>query len=130
MDCPAGQHFCGGLCAGNTPQTGCSASSSCSPCPDAPLHGALTCSAAGQCDFTCTGNYQKSGNSCSCATQCCTDADCGNGSTCQGGTCSAPPPPACDANACVATCVATCIIQGKLGIGICLPDNSCGCTCL
>ena len=96
MMCPAGQHLCGGICAGNTIQTGCFGSNNCVPCPAAPVNGTSICSGNGTCDFTCSANHVKQGNACVCASACCSDADCGGGgSVCSGGTCTVVAP-ACD----------------------------------
>jgi hypothetical protein len=104
--CGPMQHLCGGVCAGNTPQTGCFASSpSCTPCANPPVNGYTTCSASGACDFECNAGWQKSGNACACASGCCSDADCTGGQTCQGGTCKAPP---CDDQACFISCFMQC----------------------
>ena len=118
--CDSDEHLCGGICAGNTTQTGCFQSVTCAPCAAPPIHGTSTCSAAGLCDFTCGSGYTKSGNSCVCDSECCSDADCANGASCSGGTCSDPPPPPCDDNACILECAAF------FCVGICLGDT---CTC-
>jgi hypothetical protein len=127
--CVGGQHMCGGVCVGNTPQTGCTSSMTCVPC-SAPLYGTAVCSPAGDCDFTCQAGYTKQGMNCACAAQCCSDADCSNGQTCMGGTCQSPPPPPpmCDQAQCAAGCIAACLFQGKVGLGICL-NGACNCLC-
>ncbi|MFS8071404.1 MAG: hypothetical protein ACMG6S_33960 [Byssovorax sp.] len=128
MGCPAGQHQCGGICTGNTPQTGCFGSSNCLACPPAPVNGTASCAADGTCDFTCGASYTKQGGSCVCSFACCTNADCGAGSACVGGSCSAPQP-TCDQGACTAGCLASCLFgQGTPGIGICM-NSACTCIC-
>jgi hypothetical protein len=116
-ECGANQHSCGGICTGNTPQTGCFTSSTCTACT-APQNGSSICSIDGECDFTCAAGYQQNGNTCSCAQQCCSNADCPAGETCGGGVCSGPP---CDMNACIAQC----IIMGC--VGVCMGDCVCLC---
>lgn len=116
-ECGANQHSCGGICTGNTPQTGCFTSSTCVACTP-PQNGTAICSIDGECDFTCPAGYQQNGNACSCAQQCCSNADCPAGETCGGGVCSGP---ACDMNACIAQC----IIMGC--VGICMGDCVCLC---
>jgi hypothetical protein len=118
--CDADEHLCGGICSGNTPQTGCFQSVTCAACAAPPIHGSVTCSSAGLCDFTCGAGYTKSGNSCVCANECCSDSDCGNGASCDGGVCGEPPPPPCDDAACAFECGL------YLCVGICLGDI---CTC-
>jgi hypothetical protein len=118
--CPQGQHFCGGVCAGNTPQTGCFLSDSCAPCV-APANGTSTCAADGNCDFTCGAGWMKSGAQCACATECCSDNDCSGDDTCVGGTCT-PPPPTCD----LAVCIFECGFSTGCP-GICVGPT---CTCL
>lgn len=128
MMCPAGQHLCGGICAGNTIQTGCFGSNNCVPCPAAPVNGTSICSGNGTCDFTCSANHVKQGNACVCASACCSDADCGGGgSVCSGGACTVVAP-ACDGAACTSGCFASCLFQGKVGIGTCIND-ACVCVC-
>lgn len=127
MGCPAGQHLCGGVCAGNTTQTGCFGSNNCLSCAPAPVNGTSVCSGNGTCDFTCGASYVKQGNTCACAASCCSDADCGgNGSTCSGGSCTVVPP-ACDGNACTAGCLLGCF--PKFGVGTCI-NGACLCACL
>lgn len=110
QDCPADQHFCGGVCTGNTPQTGCFKSVACTACV-APAMGTSTCTATGDCDFTCGSGYMKSGSSCVCANECCTNADCSGDDTCVSGSCE-PPAPTCDQALCLVTCFP--------GVGICV----------
>lgn len=122
--CPKPEHFCNGVCANNTPDTGCTSSVSCTPCA-APLNGTATCTVGGVCDFTCAAPYQKSGASCVCGAACCTNADCGGGgATCVNGACMAPP--SCDQQTCTAGCLISCL--PKFGVGICL-NNMCVCQC-
>ena len=109
--CGATEHLCSGVCAPNTPQTGCFTSQTCSPCL-APANGSSICSAQGLCDVSCNSGYNKSGTTCVCASACCQNADCPSGQTCMGGTCSGGGGGTCDQ----AVCIATCLIQGKLGI--------------
>lgn len=118
--CPQGQHFCGGVCAGNTPQTGCYQSSSCAPCSP-PANGTSTCAADGSCDFTCGAGWMKNGAQCVCASQCCSDNDCSGDDTCVNGTCT-PPPPTCDLAVCIFECGFTTGCPG-----ICVGPT---CTCL
>ncbi len=117
-ECADDQHLCGGVCTGNTTQTGCFTSVTCAPCASPPINGTSTCSADGKCDFTCNSGYAKSGNSCVCAAECCSNADCPGGGTCQGGVCGAPP---CDQAACIIECFA------MFCVGICIGDT---CTCM
>ena len=131
MGCPVGQHQCGGVCTGNTPQTGCSGSLDCLACSP-PANGTSSCTAAGACDFSCGASYTKQGNSCVCSYACCTDADCGAGSTCMGGSCSTTTgsgPGTCNSDDCTASCIFGCIIQGKIGVGNC-TNGACACVCL
>ncbi len=117
-DCGAMEHKCGGVCTGNTPQTGCYTSASCAACPS-PANGTSTCTPNGTCDITCNFGFIKSGNACVCdpnAQQCCTNNDCNAGETCQNNQCIAPP---CDQN--------LCIIQCFPGLGICVGNV---CTCV
>jgi len=114
-DCMVPQHVCGGLCVDNTPGTGCYQSTSCSACPT-PTNGSATCTTDGLCDVMCTAPYVKNGTNCNCPTQCCSNTECGSGETCENGSCVAP----CDPP----TCIATCLLQQK--VGICL-NNICVC---
>lgn len=130
--CPAMQHFCGGICAGNTPQTGCYGSTTCTACDGnaVPTGGILICNAQGACDFDCTTGYTKSGNQCVCQTQCCSDADCASGEVCMNGTCQGSTTTgggSCDPNACTAGCLVMCF--PGFGVGICL-GGACQCTCV
>ena len=127
MVCPAGQHQCGGVCAGNTPETGCFGSNDCLSCT-APVNGTSTCTANGTCDFSCGASYTKVGNTCMCSFSCCSDADCSAGSACLGGSCSVAPP-TCDPDDCTASCLVQCFIQGKFGIGAC-NNGACACACI
>lgn len=112
--CGAGEHFCGGICVGNTPQTGCHQSTSCAACPPV-ANGTTKCSPEGICDFDCASPYVKSGSVCSCPTQCCTNADCGGSATCENGQCIEP----CDEGACILSCFPD--------FGVCLADQ---CVCI
>jgi hypothetical protein len=106
-------HLCNGNCVGNTPQSGCYNSASCTSCPGVP-NGTPTCTGDGFCDFTCTPPYQKSGNTCACLSQCCVDQDCSGPNTCQNGQCQ------CDGSLCQTQCMQ------MLCIGQCIA-NSCQC---
>lgn len=117
--CNPPQHVCNGQCAGNTPDTGCTTSVSCSPCPS-PVNGMAACAINGTCDVTCNAPYVKSGGSCVCGAACCADADC-NGGTCVNGQCQA----ACNQAACAAICIIQCM---KPGLGVC-QNNKCVCIC-
>lgn len=127
--CPMGTHECGGICVGNTPATGCLQSMTCAACPT-PANGSAACTADGLCDVNCAVGYMKQGNACVCATQCCSVADCPAGQTCSGGVCSGGGGGSCDPDQCQFTCVATCIIMMKLGIGTCDASNTCNCMCI
>jgi hypothetical protein len=114
--CNPPEHLCGGVCAGNTPQTGCYTSSACTPC--APVqNGTTNCTAAGTCDFICASPYAKSGTQCVCPTECCVAADCGS-NPCEGGVCKVP----CNALGCAIGCAA----QGY-ATGMCLTEYTCTC---
>ena len=115
-ECNPPEHFCGGICVGNTAQTGCYGSSSCTPCT-AVQNGTTTCTAAGVCDFTCALPYQKNGNQCVCPTACCVAADCG-GDACVGGVCQTP----CDDMLCEIACIASGYVMG-----ICTDQYTCSC---
>ena len=115
--CDPPQHLCGGICANNTPQTGCFTSSSCAACA-AVQNGQTSCTAAGACDFTCTPPYAKSGAVCICPTECCTAADCGGNPCGPNGACQTP---------CVAaTCLAACLLSGH-SAGVCSDAYTCTC---
>lgn len=120
--CGVTEHLCGGVCASNTPQTGCFASASCTAC-SVPSHGTASCTNDGFCDSACDAGYQKAGNQCVCGANCCSDSDCGNGQSCQSGSC-VDPVPACDALQCTADCT---LKNGKFCVGAC---NGGTCTCL
>jgi hypothetical protein len=113
--CDPPEHLCGGICVGNTPQTGCYQSTTCTACPSV-INGTTTCTAGGLCDFTCTSPYVKNGPSCSCPTQCCSNADCSGGATCDNGQCVEP----CDQ----ALCIFNCGLQNKVGV---CQGNQCIC---
>ena len=116
-NCGVMQHSCGGVCVGNTPDTGCFSDPTCVPC-STPANGTSSCTNSGQCDFSCDAGYNKQGASCVCGASCCIDADCPGG-TCQGGMCVAAM--MCDP----VLCIAICVIQMKLGV-----CNGNVCTCL
>jgi len=113
--CGPQEHECSGNCTGNTPQSGCYQSQTCTPCPPV-TNGMPTCTTNGVCDFTCTPPYQKSGSSCACLQQCCTNTDCSGPTTCQNGQCQ------CDNTACTSYCAQ------MLCIGTCIV-NTCQCAC-
>ena len=113
--CTPPEHLCGGICVGNTPQTGCYQSTSCNPCPFV-TNGTTKCTNDGLCDFDCAAPYVKSGSICSCPTQCCSNADCSGGATCENGQCVEP----CDQ----VLCTALCLIQNKVGL---CQNNQCVC---
>ncbi len=123
--CTGVQHVCNGACADNTIATGCFGSSTCAPCPGSPTNGMAVCSASGQCDVTCSSGYNHVGNACVCATMCCSVADCGTNQVCTGGTCQNT----CNSQSCTASCLATCALQGKVGVGAC-NNGSCACVCI
>ena len=113
--CEADEHLCGGICAPNTPQTGCYQSDACTPCSTV-TNGTTKCSSDGLCDFDCLDPYQKSGNTCACPTQCCSASDCSSGQSCENGQCITP----CDPF----ECLALCLLQMKAGM---CSGNQCVC---
>jgi hypothetical protein len=115
--CGPGEHYCGGLCAGNTPVTGCWQSASCEPCA-APEHAVPTCTEEGACDFACIDDHHPVDGQCRCSLECCSSADCSGGYVCAGGTCQPPPCYNLD-------CIETCLWSLKCG-GLCLGNT---CTC-
>ena len=115
--CGPDEHFCGGVCTGNTPGTGCAQSASCDPCP-APEHGTPTCTATGTCEFTCNDGFNDVGGACQCASQCCSSADCSGGNVCSSGTCQPPP-------CYLQDCFESCLLSLKCG-GFCI-GNTCVC---
>jgi hypothetical protein len=115
--CDPPNHLCGGICVGNTPQTGCYQSQSCTACPT-PTNGSATCAADGTCAAMCNAPYVAQGASCVCPQQCCSNNDCGGGATCQNGTCVQPM--TCDQ----VLCTALCLVQGKFGL---CQGNTCLC---
>ena len=117
--CGASEHLCSGICAGNTPETGCFTSQTCTPCAQV-QNGSPFCSAQGVCDVSCNSGYQKNGSTCVCSAACCQNADCPSGQTCMAGVCSGGGG-SCDPF----VCTATCIIMGQ--IGTCLGDT---CVCV
>lgn len=114
-ECDPGKHLCGGICVGNTPQTGCYQSVACTPCPSV-TYGTTTCTSDGLCDFTCTSPYQKSGNTCSCPMQCCSSLDCSGGQTCENGQCVTP----CSDSDCLFDCVLMGYLFGSCQGGQCV----------
>lgn len=133
--CGAQEHMCGGICVGNTPQTGCFTSTSCSPC-QAPANGTVLCTADGLCDTQCNPGYEEQGAACVCPSQCCSNADCGGGGmACNGGVCQCVAQccsdndcpynyEVCDGGACACD-PALCIIDCG-GFGACI-GNDCFC---
>ena len=109
--------FCGGVCAANTPGTGCWQSTSCEPCPT-PEHGSPTCTEEGTCDFGCVDGYNLIDGQCLCASECCTSLDCSGGNVCAGGTCQPPPCYPLE-------CLGTCFLSLQCG-GLCFGTT---CTC-
>lgn len=106
--CGAGQHSCGGGCIDdlpNEPANGCRMG--CGEACPAPTSGAVTCSAAGACDFTCTPPFRRQGDDCVCAPVTCED---------MGATCGAPD------DGC-----GTPLDCGGCGGGACV-DGHCACT--
>ena len=61
--CGFPKHLCAEVCVGNTPETGCFQSTSCSACP-VPSNGSASCAADGQCTIACGGGFMRSGNQC------------------------------------------------------------------
>lgn len=122
------QHVCDGMCVENTPQTGCATSVDCTPCT-VPPHGTIaTCDQGGHCDFGCQPGYEKQFKSCKCKTDCCENSDCPSGKTCNTGVCVGP---GCDPAECNALCLAQCMLQNKVGSGVCTMgfDPVCNCVC-
>lgn len=116
--CEPQQHVCNGSCVGNTPETGCSGSTTCDPCPAAPKFASSICSPAGKCDFWCTPPYVASGNACTCLSGCCSDAECDAGTVCLLNKCQV-----CDTVSCAFEC-----LDKKICPGSCV-DNQCQCKC-
>lgn len=111
-ECNAPEHWCGGICVGNTEATGCYQSQSCESCPYVEF-GTNKCTDDGWCDFDCETSYQKSGNQCVCTLECCTQADCPSNHDCTNGSCIEQTPPCDDL-----LCTFDCIFQGYTA-GIC-----------
>jgi hypothetical protein len=105
--CDPPTHKCGGVCAQNTPQTGCYASVTCEPCPQV-ANGSSTCTADGLCDFECVPPYIKETSSCACPTECCGPTDCTGGAVCDQGVCVMP----CEDSACAFCCMFNCMQAG------------------
>ncbi|MDC0742356.1 hypothetical protein [Polyangium mundeleinium] len=107
------EHACAGVCAGNTPATGCFTSTTCTPCPTA-QNGAAVCNTTGLCDVSCNAGYVKNGVTCVCQSQCCADADCAAGQTCMGGTCTSSSSSSSSGGGCdLFACIFTCGLQSK-----------------
>jgi hypothetical protein len=114
--CEQPNHLCGGICVGNTVETGCHQSPDCQACP-APMHGTPSCTDDGYCDLSCAAPYEKMGISCVCPMECCTDADCsGSDEVCDNNTCIVP----CDATECFLIC------ELLMQVGGCV-NNMCTC---
>lgn len=86
--CNPPEHLCGGICVGNTVETGCTNSVDCSPCVGPTANGSVACSPGGDCTITCDQDYVLSGTECVCANQCCSEADCSSGEVCAQGQCT------------------------------------------
>ena len=138
--CGAQEHMCGGICTGNTPESGCFSNTTCDPCT-APANGTATCTTTGLCDFECTAPYQKNGAACTCPSMCCSNAECTGGLQCMSGTCACATE-CCSANDCAsyqtctggscacdqAGCLAYCIASGMGVVGICnILNQQCVC---
>jgi len=80
--CTPPEHLCGGICVGNTVETGCTSSVDCSPCPQPTANGTATCTTNGACSLECDMGYTAVGNDCVCATECCSESDCASGEVC------------------------------------------------
>ncbi|AKT42591.1 uncharacterized protein CMC5_068180 [Chondromyces crocatus] len=136
--CGPQEHQCGGICVGNTPQTGCAGSTTCSPCV-APSNGVAVCTPDGLCDFQCNTPYQKNGGACQCTNQCCSNNDCQGGLSCSNGVCvcqaqccsdaqCSNPTTSCSGGTCAcndAKCFTYCLSQNTAGI--CFPLVGCVC---
>ncbi|MEM9691244.1 MAG: hypothetical protein AAGA56_01745 [Myxococcota bacterium] len=108
-ECEAPDHLCGGICVGNTPDTGCTESADCLPCPTDP-NGMAVCSDDGYCEIQCTAPFVDSGGMCECPTECCGDADCTTGTcqpdgTCGGGSGGSCAPGSADFITCTGLCL-------------------------
>lgn len=77
--CGLTEHLCDGVCAQNTPETGCFKSSSCFGC-SVPTGGTANCTAQGECDYECTAPNVKDGSGG------CVDPNAGSGSGSGGGS--------------------------------------------
>lgn len=87
--CTPPEHLCGGICVGNTVQTGCTNSVDCSPCVGPTANGSVACSPGGDCTITCDMGYTLVGTECTCATECCSENDCSGNEICdQNGSCT------------------------------------------
>jgi hypothetical protein len=105
------QHLCGGTCAGNTIDTGCSASTTCDPCPT-PTHGTAVCATQGTCDLKCDTGYQANATKTDCEAippppECCNDSECPFATICLDGYCRSPFASACDPARCNVFCQCT-----------------------
>ena len=106
--CGYQQHLCSGSCEGNTIETGCFTSTSCSPCPT-PTHGKAVCGASGVCDLQCDTGYQANAAKTDCEVippppECCDDAECPFLTVCLDGYCRSPFASACDPARCNTFC--------------------------
>jgi hypothetical protein len=84
--CQPDEHLCGGLCTGNTVESGCSQSTDCAPCPTDP-NGTTSCTTEGLCQLDCAMPYLRIGDTCDCATECCANSDCDVDEICEMGAC-------------------------------------------
>src|SRR5262249_41818520 len=104
---------------GNTPETGCSGSTSCDPCPSPPMFSISICTPEGQCDFLCPQPYMRSGMACTCTQECCSDAEGQPGNVCVFNSCGT-----CDDFNCLRVCMLQC--PSAFGMGACI-NNHCQC---
>jgi len=115
--CEPQQHVCDGSCVGNTPETGCSGSTTCDPCAAPPMFANGICTPEGQCDFLCMPPYTKGDMACTCTTECCSDPDCASPNICFHAQC----------DACTIACPFKCL-EEKGCPGHCDSDQ-CQCDC-
>lgn len=120
LTCDAPEHWCGNVCAGNTPATGCYQSFTCFPC-QAVAHGTPVCAPNGLCTAQCTPPYVKSGDQCVCPSECCSAGDCQPPATCSNGQCTGGG--ACDPFTCLFDC-----LQSGHANGTCDGQGNCICT--
>lgn len=101
--CPANTKLCAGSCVAlNLPQSGCSNTGSCSPCPLPAFATATDCSGAGQtCSFTCDAALHRVKNGASC------DCDSAGHWTESGGVCVCASGYVPQGNTCVPACTGT-----------------------